>query len=210
MLSTLKQNFYPTTNTKTDIIILYNGCARSDVACHRWQCKGEDRICLVQSGTIIQEHIWTLPRFSSQSPAFLWVYNHCMLKTSNEVVVEGICMFISKQADSISEAYPSKAMGVRQYKRFSFHFLFTLLYTKLSSLHKYAYEAKIVWNGPLYHEGDEFLKECLDHYFGERNGWHFYNIDKKRRPLVSLFVSKVIDRLMKCVSKSPFMKAKKG
>ena len=100
-------------------------------------------------------------------------------------------------------------MGVRQCNRFSFHFLFPLLYTKFTSLHRYANEARIVWNGPLHHEADEFLKECLDHYFGEGNEWHFYSIDKKRRPLVS-FVSKVIDRLMKCVSKFPFMKAKKG
>ena len=68
---------------------------------------------------------------------------------------------------------------------------------------------RIVWNGPLQHEADEFLKECLDYYFGEGKEWHFYSTDKQRRPIVS-FVSKVVDRLMKCVSKFPFMKAKKG
>ena len=73
----------------------------------------------------------------------------------------------------------------------------------------YANEAIIVWNEPLHHEADDFLKECLDHYFGEWIEWHFYNIDKQRQPLVS-FVSKVIDRLVKCASKFPFMKAKKG
>ena len=57
-------------------------------------------------------------------------------------------------------------------------------------------------------EADEFLKERLDHCFGEGKEWHFYSIDKQRRPLVS-FMSKVIDRLMKCVSKFHFMKAKK-
>ncbi len=56
---------------------------------------------------------------------------------------------------------------------------------------------------------DEFLTECLDNYFGKRKEWHFYTTDKQRRPLVS-FVSKVVDKLMKCVSKFPFMKAKKG
>ena len=70
-------------------------------------------------------------------------------------------------------------------------------------------EARIVWNGPLQHEADAFLKECLDHYFGEGKEWHFYSIDKQRRPLVT-FVSKVVDKLMKCVFKFPFMRAKKG
>ncbi len=74
---------------------------------------------------------------------------------------------------------------------------------------RYANEAIIEWNGPLQHEADAFLHECLDHYFREGNEWHFYNIDKQRRPLVR-FVSKVVNRLMKCISKSPFMKAKKG
>jgi hypothetical protein len=74
---------------------------------------------------------------------------------------------------------------------------------------RYANEARIVWNGPMQHEADEFLKECLDHYFGEGKPWHFYSIDKKRRPLVS-YVSKVVDRLMRCFSKFNFMRSKKG
>ena len=74
---------------------------------------------------------------------------------------------------------------------------------------RYANEARIVWNGPLLHEVDDFLSECLDDYFGEGKPWHFYSVDKKRRPLVS-YVSKVVDRLLKCVSKFPFMRAKKG
>ena len=74
---------------------------------------------------------------------------------------------------------------------------------------RYANEARIVWNGPLQHEADEFLKECLNHYFGEGKPWHFYSLDKKKRPMVS-YVSKVVDRLMKCISNFTFMKAKKG
>ena len=73
----------------------------------------------------------------------------------------------------------------------------------------YANIARIVWNGHLQHEADEFLKECLDHYFGEGKSWHFYSIDTKRRPMVTI-VSKVVDRLMKCISNFTFMKAKKG
>ncbi len=87
----------------------------------------------------------------------------------------------------------------------------SLVYT-LTVLHivtMYTNEAKIVWNGPLQHQAGEFLTESLDHYFGEGDEWHFYSIDKQRRPLVS-FVSKVVDRLMKCVSKFTLMYAKNG
>ena len=86
---------------KTDIVDFYNGCARPERACHRWHCRAEDGTYSTRSGTIIQKDIWTTPRLSSQIPAFLWVYNHCILKTANEAVVEGMCKFISKQADSV-------------------------------------------------------------------------------------------------------------
>ena len=85
-------------NMKTEVTFFYNGCARPEVTCHRWHCRGDDGTYSIRSGTIIQKDIRTMPRLSSQSSAFLWVYNHCMLKTANEVVVEGMCRFISKQA----------------------------------------------------------------------------------------------------------------
>jgi hypothetical protein len=89
------------TNMKTDITDFYNGCARPEQACHRWHSRSEDGTYGSRSGTIIQKDIWTKPRLSSQSPAFLWVYNHCLLKTANEAVVEGMCKFISQQADTV-------------------------------------------------------------------------------------------------------------
>jgi hypothetical protein len=73
---------------------------------------------------------------------------------------------------------------------------------------RYAKEARLVWNTPLQHEADLFLKEALDHYFGPGKPWHFYSIDKQNRVLVSK-VSKVIDRLRKRLSKFSFMKEKK-
>ena len=73
---------------------------------------------------------------------------------------------------------------------------------------RYANEARLVWNGPLQHEAYAFLTECLNIHFGEGKPWLFYNVDKKQRPLSS-FVSKIVDRLMKCISKFPFMRAKK-
>ena len=75
-------------------------------------------------------------------------------------------------------------------------------------LSRYANEARLVWNGPLQHEADAFLTECLDEHFGEGKPWHFYSYDKKQRPLATT-VSMVVDRLMKCISNFTFMKAKK-
>ncbi len=88
-------------NMKKDIRDFYNGCARPELSCHRWHNWSVDGTYSTRSGTVIQKDIWTMPRLSRGSPAFLWVYNHCILKTANEVVVEGMCKFISKQADTI-------------------------------------------------------------------------------------------------------------
>ena len=44
-------------NMKTDIRDFYNGCARPELACHRWHRMGEDGTYSIQSGTIIQKDI---------------------------------------------------------------------------------------------------------------------------------------------------------
>jgi hypothetical protein len=72
----------------------------------------------------------------------------------------------------------------------------------------YAKKARLVWNAPLQHEADPFLKEAFDHHFGPGKPWHFYSIDKQNRLLVSR-VSKVIDRLKNRVSKFFFLRTKK-
>ena len=158
----------------------YSNCSNPNTACHKWHYKTEDGVLHVHSGTVMQKDIWTNPSLHSSSPAFLWVYNHVLLKTGNEAVVEGMCKVIGRQADS----------------------------TRGLSMGRYAKEARLVWNMPFQHEADLFLKEALDHYFGPGKPWHFYSIDKQNRVLVSK-VSKVIDRLRKRLSKFSFMKEKK-
>ncbi len=76
-----------------------------------------------------------------------------------------------------------------------------------SYLRRYANEARISWNAPLQHEGDDFLTESLDHHFKGKK-WHFYSTDQQNRPFVS-FESKVLDRLGKTLSKLLFMKTTK-
>ena len=158
----------------------YRACSNLNITCHKWHYRAEDGVLYAHSGSILQKDICTSPSLYSSSPVFLWVYNHVLLKTGNEVVVEGMCKVIGRQADS----------------------------TRGLSIGRYAKEARIVWNAPLQHEADPFLKESLDHHFGPGKPWHFYSIDKQNRLLVSR-VSKVIDRLKNRVSKFFFMKTKK-
>ncbi len=93
--------------------------------------------------------------------------------------MEGMCKIIGRHADS----------------------------TRGLSIGRYAKEARIVWNAPLKHEADSFLKESMDQHFGLAK-WHFYSVDKKNIPLVSR-ISKVIDMLKKRLFNVSFMKAKK-
>jgi hypothetical protein len=94
--------------------------------------------------------------------------------------VEGMCKYIGRQADS----------------------------TRGLFIGRYAKEARLVWNAPLLHEVNPFLKKGLDHHFGPGNKWHFYSNDKQNIVLVSR-VSKVIDKLRKRLSKFFFMKQPK-
>jgi len=83
-----------------DISDCYKRCADPATTCHIWHFRatyGELYVCL---GTTIQKDIWIIPNLSSKSPSILWVYNHCLLKTTNEAVVEGMCKVIGKQGQS--------------------------------------------------------------------------------------------------------------
>ena len=71
---------------------------------------------------------------------------------------------------------------------------------------RYASEARIVWNVPLQHEATSYLTECLNHYFGGASKWRFWSIDKRRR-MLTVVVSLVVDMQLKEKSKLSFMKA---
>ena len=81
-----------------DVTYFYKGCADSTTTCHIWHFRATNGELYVCSGTTIQKYAWTMPNLSSKSPAFLWVYNHCLLKTANEAVVEDMCKIVGKQA----------------------------------------------------------------------------------------------------------------
>ena len=127
-------------NIEKEVKNYYTGCSNPDTSCHRWHYKADDGVLHAHSGTIIQKDIWTKPSLHSSSPAFLWVYNHVLLKTGSEAVVEGMCKVIGCQADS----------------------------TRGLLFGRYAKEARTVWNAPLLHEACSFIKESLDQHFRPR------------------------------------------
>ena len=65
-----------------------------------WHYMSKDGVLHAHSGTKIQKDIWTKPSLHSSSPVFLRDYNHVLLKTGNEAVVEGMCKVVGRQADS--------------------------------------------------------------------------------------------------------------
>jgi hypothetical protein len=144
-----------------------------------WLYMTEDGVLHAHSGTILQKDIWATPSLHSSSPAFMWVYNHVLLKARSEVVVEEMCEVIGRQADS----------------------------TRSLSIQRYAKEARLAWSAPLQHKADPFLKKFLDHKFGPGNKWYLDSNDKQNKLLVSR-VSHVVNKLKKCLSKFFFMKAK--
>jgi len=157
----------------------------------------------VRLGISIQKGVWTMSSLSSQSPSILWVCNHCLLKTTNEAVVKGMCKVVGKQANK------GKGLGFVRYVMREFYYGCRCIFMFSDSLscfraRRYANEARISWNDPLQHEVDDFLKKSLDHHF-MGGKWHFYSIDPNNRPLVSI-TSMVIDRLGKKLFKLSFMK----
>ena len=88
-------------NMRKDVKDFYKYFRDSRTTCYRWHIKGNDGSIQLCSGAIIQQEVWTMTRLHGTSPALLWVYNHVLLKISNEVVIEGMCKWVSKNAYSI-------------------------------------------------------------------------------------------------------------
>ena len=84
---------------KKNVTDVYKACLNPMTACHMWHYMAEDGVLQFRSGTIIQKDIWLRPHLYSSSLDFLGVYNHCLLKTENEAVVEGMCNVIGQQED---------------------------------------------------------------------------------------------------------------
>ena len=166
---------------------------------------------------------------------FLWVYNHVLLKTANEAVVEGMCKTVVRQANSTRGlTFGSFALRVLMLSLLSLrvnivacdiatcdvvaYVAFSSRVAHVSNFHflmhmmllfcSYVNEAILPWNAHLPYQADPFLTECIDIHFREAKKWHLWSIDKQNRALVSL-ISKVIDKLLKRETELEFMVNKK-
>ena len=93
-------------------------------------------------GTEIMRVIFMEERFHKDCHDWLYIFNHCVLKTVNEAVVEGMGSIVDKHA------YPKRGL----------------------SQDRYVKESIIDWNGPQTHECEGFLCAALINILKERIG----------------------------------------
>jgi hypothetical protein len=159
----------------------------SDTAFHPWH-KGGELGEAASSGTVIQRDVLTKERFFRDSPSYLFMYHHAVLKISNEAVVEGMCSVVHRHA--------STARGL--------------------SFKAYAEESIIVWNAPVAHKAEPLMTEALDLYFKDRyktwhhKGWRFWHVDTNKSRVSKCVISQMIDRMKSATSKFLFMDSKSG
>jgi hypothetical protein len=121
------------------------------------------------------KHIWLDLELHAGLKDFLYLFEHCVLKSLNEAVVESGSI-VSKHAD------PQRGLAQPNYAR----------------------EAMIHWNGPASPHCESFLTDALNDHFGSGKPWHFTSIDGLQR-ITKFTSSSVIDRLKKAPSKFPFL-----
>ncbi len=115
-------------------------------------------------------------RFYSDCHDWLYLFNHCVLKTVNEAVVEGMGSVVDKHADG--------RRGLSQ--------------------ERYVMESIIDWNGPESHECESFLEAALNRHF-KGEDWNFGSTDQRHGRYQVSVLSSVIDRLKNVSSKCPFL-----
>lgn len=136
------------------------------------QAKADEQI----PGTTIMKVVFTQARFYEGVGDFLHLFSHCIMKTPNESVVEGMGSILDRHT------HHSRAS---------------------MDIQTCAQEAMIHWNGPLPHEAERFLTMSLNKFFGGKK-WKFWHQDGRDR-FAKAKVSTVLDRHMAERSKFPFL-----
>jgi len=110
---------------------------------------------------------------------WLYIFELCAVKSSNESVVESMGNIIDQHAA------PGRHLNPEEYAR----------------------EAFIHWNGPQLHRADRFLAASLNRHFKVSwpGGWRFTNVTRRMEMLNFKHTSKVVDRLQRRPSKFPFL-----
>jgi hypothetical protein len=127
------------------------------------------------SGTVIMKDLFTEEKMYSGAPDWLYLFNHCALKTVNEAVVESMGSMLDRHAVG-SRGLP---------------------------MAKYVAESIIHWNAPVTGECEPFLVRALNLHF-KGGPWHFTSHDEQQR-YSKFSVSEVLDRLAETKSRLPFL-----
>ena len=140
----------------------------------RW-FHGDGGLGCIKSGTVIMKSVFTDRKLHSDIGDILYLFQHCALKTRNEVVVEGIGSIVNMHADG------RRGLSANGYEK----------------------EAFIHYNGPPLAKADGIIRGALDIHF-EGKKWHFEkdSYEAQRRFLGS--VSQVIERHKDNLGKLPF------
>ena len=120
--------------------------------------------------------VFTKPALRDGIGDILYLFTHCVLKTANEAVVEGMGSIVDRHAD------PRRGLSPDNYTK----------------------EAMIHFNGPLLHEADQLLSDALDRNF-KGNKWHFHQTSAAGQAGHFSIMSKVMHRLSQERSKLPFL-----
>ena len=131
------------------------------------------------SGTLIMKDVFTTPALRCGVGDFLYLFQHCALKTANEAVVEGMGSIVDRHAD------PRRGL----------------------SPDHYTMEAVIHFNGPLMHEADDLLRAALDRFFNGKD-WHFTQTSACGQAGVYSVQSKVLHGMSRERSKLSFLASK--
>ena len=155
----------------------YTGEDESVSTIHPWH----DKHGMVNvSGVVIQREVMTNKKFWYGVGPFLHMYQMCVLKTSNEAVIEGMGSMVSKHATG------SRGLEFEEY----------------------AFESIVHWNLPAQGRCSNFLRDSLEMHGSMtqtvRSKARFLSDDKRQRSLTS-FVSSVVDKHLTSESKLSFI-----
>ncbi len=104
------------------------------------------------SGTVVMKDLLTNPEFYSDVHDWVFLFQHCALKTQNEAVVESQGSCVDKHA-----------AGQRHLTQEAL-----------------VMETFVHWNGPAAQHSDALLKDALDHHFNGKK-WHFTATDSRAK-----------------------------
>jgi hypothetical protein len=128
---------------------LQQAASGSEAQARKWKGLDSEEGERPVSGTVIMKDLFTQPALYGGLADWLYLFQHCALKTSNEAVVESMGCVLDHFASPVRNL----------------------------SFVRFCRDAFTSWNGPKLGEAEDFLKAALDIYF-EGKPWNFHTLTK--------------------------------